>query len=83
MAVWMPIASIVTMQPLMSSVVSSSGIAVISLYFSAVAVCPSTTPTSAANAFTRCSGAAALLVVRRLVLPSMASFVHSINSPNY
>lgn len=45
----------------------------ISLDFWAVAVWPSTTPTLAANALTRCSGAAAaLLVVRRLDSPSRA-----------
>jgi hypothetical protein len=68
-----PIASMVTMQPSMSSTLSSSGIAVISLDFSAVAVWPSTTPALAAKALTRWNGAAAaLLIVRRLELPSMA-----------
>ncbi len=50
-----PIASIVTVQPLRLSSLSSSGIAVISLDFSSQATCPSVRPFSLAQAVTRCS----------------------------
>jgi len=67
-AVCVPIASIVTMQPSMSSTCKSCGIAVISFDFSSVATCPSTTPAPAANALTRCSGRLARRAPARLAV---------------
>ena len=46
---WQPIASIVMMAPLMSSVANNSGIAVISLLLSAVRTCPSVEPLAVSN----------------------------------
>ena len=70
---WVPMASMVTMQPSSAKVASSSGMAVFSFDFSAVARCPSTSPAPAAKALTRCSGVASTFPERRLVLPSMAT----------
>ena len=56
MAVWQPIASMVTMQPSSASSRSRRGMAVISLDFASVATCPSTSPLAVAQALTRCSG---------------------------
>jgi hypothetical protein len=63
----------VTVQPFSARVESGSGIAVISLDFSAVARCPSTRPVPAAKADTRCSAVRPTPPERRLVLPSMAT----------
>ena len=73
MLAWVPMASMVTIQPSSARVASSSGIAVFSFDFAAVARCPITTPAPAAKALTRCSGVASTLPERRLVLPSMAT----------
>jgi hypothetical protein len=67
------LASMVTVQPFSARVESGSGIAVISLDFSAVARCPSTRPVPAAKADTRCSAVRPTPPERRLVLPSMAT----------
>ncbi|EXI76581.1 MAG: hypothetical protein AW10_04143 [Candidatus Accumulibacter appositus] len=66
-------ASMVTIQPSSARVASSSGIAVFSFDFSAVARCPSTRPAWAAKALTRCRGVEPTLPERRLVFPSMAT----------
>jgi hypothetical protein len=55
-----PMASMVTMQPSRAKVASSSGMAVFSFDFAAVARCPRTRPAWAANALTRCKGVAPL-----------------------
>src|SRR5689334_25006381 len=49
-----PIASMVMIAPLMSTSLNSSGMAVISLDFSAQATCPSDRPYSLAQMLTRC-----------------------------
>ena len=56
MLAWVPMASMVTMQPSSARTDSSCGIAVFSLDFSAVACWPSTSPTPAAKALTSCRG---------------------------
>src|SRR5437764_512601 len=73
-ASWAPIASIVTMPPRTSIFFRSSGIAVISLDFSAQACCPRARPYSPAQAVTTCKGPRSSLAswLRRAVLPSMA-----------
>ena len=72
---WQPIASIVTIQPFISSRFSNSGMAVISLDFSSVIICPSVTRFSDAQALT--TWIADLLDdlswERRKVLPSIAT----------
>ena len=73
MAVCVPIASMVTLQPVSDSVESNSGMAVISLDLTAVARCPSTSPAPAAKAETKCSAVASTPPDRRLVLPSTAT----------
>ena len=75
MAVWQPIASIVTVQPRTSSRARSAGIAVISFDLSSTATCPSTSPLASAQALTRCSAALpfARSCERRSVFPSMAT----------
>ncbi|TLD47258.1 MAG: hypothetical protein FAZ92_00447 [Accumulibacter sp.] len=75
-----PIASIVTMQPSSARVVSSSGMAVFSFDFAAVARCPRTTPAWAAKALTRCNGVAPAFPERRLVLPSIATTSSRLNA---
>ena len=67
-----PIASIVTIQPFISSISSSLGIAVISLLFSSHANCPMTSPHSCENALTTCSGRLVLSRVLRAVFSSIA-----------
>ena len=57
MSGWVPMASIVTVQPSSASVASSSGMAVFSLDFWEVALCPRISPESAAKALTRCNRA--------------------------
>ena len=69
-SVWVPMASIVTIHPFISS---SLGIAVISLLFSSRASCPSTKPHSAENALTTCSGDFLPSFVRRACFPSIAT----------
>ena len=73
-AFWVPIASMVMIAPLMSTSLRSSGIAVISLDFSAQATCPSDRPNSLAQTLTECKAPRPFLRswLRRAVLPSTA-----------
>jgi hypothetical protein len=68
-----PVASVVTVQPVRARMQSSSGIVVLLLDFSAVARCPSTSPAPAAKTETRCSTVASTPPERRMVLLSMAT----------
>ena len=72
-AFWAPIASMVMIAPLMSTSLRSSGIAVISLDFSAQATCPSDRPYSLAQTLTECRAPRPFLRswLRRAVLPSI------------
>ena len=72
-AFWVPIASMVMIAPLMSTSRRSSGIAVISLDFSAQATCPSDRPNSLAQTLTECRAPRPFLRswLRRAVLPSI------------
>jgi hypothetical protein len=73
MAVCLPLASMGTVQPVSDSAESNSGMATISLDLTAVARCPSTSPTPAAKDETNCSAVASTPSDRRLVLPSTAT----------
>jgi hypothetical protein len=75
MAVWQPIASMVTVAPSRSSRRSSAGMAVISFDFSATATCPSTSRLALAQALTRCRAARPASPARapRSALPSMGT----------
>ena len=75
MAVWQPIASVVTRQPRSSSNSKSLGIAVISLDLASVASWPSTRRLALAQALTLCKGPRPRLRSRepRAVLPSTAT----------
>jgi hypothetical protein len=66
-------ASMVTSAPSSSSRSSSSGIALISLDFSATASWPSTSRCRVAQAETRCKGSLPFALLRREVLPSIAT----------
>ena len=70
---WVPMASMVTMQPSSAMLASNSGIAIFSFDFAAVARCPSTRPAPATKALTKCNGVPSTLPERRLVLPSRAT----------
>src|SRR5579863_9289524 len=73
MLAWVPMASMVTVQPCRAKVESNSGMAVFSFDFSAVAHCPRTNPAFAAKAETRCRAVASTPPERRLVFPSRAT----------
>src|SRR6266849_790633 len=75
MARCVPMASMVTMHPSNCSSSKSSGMAVISLDFSSIATCPSTSRASVAQALTRCNSFLPLprSYERLAVLPSMAT----------
>lgn len=80
-AVWQPIASIVTIHPFNSNTISSLGMAVISLHFSAVLTCPNTMLFVSAQALTMCMADFALFPREsRIVLPSMLLISPSVSS---